>query len=214
MMSVFKNGWVTVPGWVKWLHPPFLIWEMPESEDQAVYITFDDGPNPEVTPWVLEHLSDAGAKATFFCVGANVEKFPKVYDTLLSSEMKVGNHTFNHINGWKTRDSDYLASYEQAQRVIESPLFRPPYGKIKYSQIRMLQHLDPGIRFVMWSILSRDFDKKITSVQCLDNVINNIKPGSVIIFHDSLKARVHLEFALPRVLEFCQKKGWAMKALP
>lgn len=185
---------------------------MPDKD--AVYLTFDDGPNPVVTPFVLAELEKYEAKATFFCVGNNVAKYPGVFAQTKAAGHTVGNHTYNHLNGWATANAHYLKNIAQADKHIGSRLFRPPYGRIKLSQYRKLMRKYPNWRIYMWDILSGDFDTTITGAQCLKNVLQTIEPGSIVVFHDSDKARERLEIALPGVLQYCKAQGWAMKALP
>lgn len=189
-----------------------MVWEMPDRD--AVYLTFDDGPNPEVTPFVLSELEKYGARATFFCVGNNVTRYPDIFARTAAAGHTMGNHTYNHLNGWKTCNAHYLKNIAQADKHIGSRLFRPPYGRIKLSQYRKLMRRYPNYTVYMWDILSGDFDTTITGEQCLENVLQAIEPGSIIVFHDSDKARERLKTALPGVLEYCKQKGWAMKALP
>lgn len=187
---------------------------MPVGKEPAVYLTFDDGPHPIVTPIVLELLAKHDAKATFFCVGNNVTQHPDIYDSVLEAGHTTGNHTYDHVNGWKTGNNDYLKNIERAGRQIRSRLFRPPYGRIKFSQVRKLRKTNPFRKIYMWDILSADFDKNISPQQCLENVLNHIQPGSIIVFHDSEKAWERMSYALPQVLAYCQQQNWAMKALP
>jgi peptidoglycan/xylan/chitin deacetylase (PgdA/CDA1 family) len=184
-------------------------WQILTSE-KVIFLTFDDGPIPEATPWVLEVLRGYNAKATFFCVGDNVRKYPEVFQQILSEGHAVGNHTFNHLKGWKTNTSDYLENVERCAEMVESPLFRPPYGALKPSQARLLKS---NYRIVMWDVLSGDFDPKISPEQCLQNVLDNIQPGSIVLFHDSLKAETRMRFALPRVLEKMHAEGWRFEKL-
>ena len=203
---------VKTPRWLKRLLPQGMVWEMPDKD--AIYLTFDDGPNPVVTPFVLAELEKYGAKATFFCVGNNVARYPDVFARTRAAGHTMGNHTYNHLNGWKTGNAHYLKNIAQADKHINSRLFRPPYGRIKLSQYRKLMHRYPHWTMYMWDILSGDFDTTITGEQCLANVLESLEPGSIVVFHDSDKARERLEVALPGVLKYCQERGWAMKALP
>lgn len=206
--------WVKTPQWLKKFFPKEMIWDMPVGKEPAVYLTFDDGPHPIVTPIVLELLAKHDAKATFFCVGNNVTQHPEIYDAVLEAGHTTGNHTYDHVNGWKTGNSEYLKNIELAGRQIKSRLFRPPYGRIKFSQVRKLRKNNPFRKIYMWDILSADFDKNISPQQCLENVLNHIQPGSIIVFHDSEKAWERMNYALPQVLAYCQQQNWAMKALP
>ena len=182
---------------------------MPTS-DKVIYLTFDDGPIPTVTPWVLEQLAAYSAKATFFMIGENVHKNPTVFQQVIKAGHAIGNHTYNHLNGWQTKDKTYFQNVEKCSEVIDSTLFRPPYGKIKPSQAK---HLRQRYNIVFWDILSGDFDANITSEQCLNNVLRQAKNGSIIVFHDSLKAAQHLRYVLPKVLEFYHSKGFEFRAI-
>lgn len=180
---------------------PELIWHFASREEDPknqVYLTFDDGPTPDVTPWVLDCLKEYQARATFFCLGRNVDKYPGIYRQILEGEHAVGNHTYSHLKGWKTPDQEYIDDIRLAGHSIDSELFRPPYGKVRKAQIRTIRK---DYRIVMWDILSRDYDHSISPQQCLANVEANIKPGSIVVFHDSLKARTNLSYTLPRLLE-------------
>ena len=206
--------WVKTPQWLKRFFPKQMVWDMPVGEEHAVYITFDDGPHPVATPYVLEQLEKYNAAATFFCVGNNVSKNPDIYEQLLQKGHTTGNHTYNHANGWKTDSYSYLRSIEKAKKLINSKSFRPPYGRIKFSQARKLIKRDPSWRIYMWDILSGDFDRDITPEQCAENVLAHIRPGSIVVFHDSEKAWDRMNYALPVVLEHCKKMNWEMRALP
>ena len=189
-----------------------LIWDMP-GDDNSIYLTFDDGPHPEITPYVLSQLAKHNAKATFFCIGKNVAEHPDVYKAILGAGHAVGNHTHNHLNGWKTTDRAYSENIETAAGYINSRLFRPPYGRIKMAQAKRLLSENPAWKIYMWDVLSGDFDTGITPEQCAANVTENVCPGSIIVFHDSDKAKERLEYALPVVLEFCKNNNWNFKAL-
>lgn len=206
--------WVKTPQWLKWFFPKDLLWDMPVLSEPAVYITFDDGPHPTATPFALDLLKKYDAAATFFCVGNNVVRYPDIYEQILKEGHAAGNHTFDHVNGWKTADDAYLQNIEHAAQNINSRLFRPPYGRITSSQVRKLKSNDPAWKICMWNVLSADFDKEITPQQCLDNVLKYIRPGSIIVFHDSEKAWDRMSFALPGVLEYCRQQNWKMRALP
>jgi len=187
------------------------IWHI--DDDKGVYITFDDGPHPSITPFVLAELKKVNAKATFFCIGKNVEKYPEIFNQIIEEGHTVGNHTQNHKNGWNTSNVVYFRDILSASNKINSNLFRPPYGRIKFSQGTGIQRLIPNIKIVMWDVLSGDFDEEITAEECLNNVTQNTKAGSIIVFHDSEKAFERLEYALPNFLAHCQKQKWEMKAL-
>lgn len=190
---------------------PFLEWSMKPSIQPAVYLTFDDGPHPEITPWVLNVLAAHQAKATFFCVGENVLRYPEVYRQILNAGHAVGNHTHNHLNGWKHHANEYTANIELAAAHIHSNLFRPPYGKL--SPLQALRLKKKGLRIIMWSLLTRDFDKHLDHKKALDALISHTKNGAVVLFHDSDKARVNLEVLLPKYLEHFQDKGFQFRSL-
>ena len=208
-----------IPGFIKWIYPK-RIWEGPAAEN-SIYLTFDDGPIPEVTPWVLEQLKQYNAKATFFCIGENIEKHPKIFRQVITEGHSVGNHTYNHLDGWRTKPGAYLENTEKAQKIMarefpqeklfKNVIFRPPYGKITNAQAKELQK--KGYKIVMWSIVSMDYNPKLSAEKCLQNVLKNARPGSVIVFHDSLKAKENLRQILPQVLENFRKKGYSFKAL-
>ena len=182
-----------------------LIWRIAQSK--KVYLTFDDGPVPEATIWVLDLLKSKNIKATFFCVGENVKKNPEIYKRIISEGHTVGNHTYNHLNSWKTKKTAYTNNVDKAAEVIDSSLFRPPYGKLTPNLIRALRK---KYDVVMWDVLSGDFDTTITPQDCLKNVKENAKEGSIIVFHDSIKAIDTLKFVLPEVISFFERKGIEM----
>jgi len=206
-------NWINNPGFIKIFYPGDLVWTIRDDTQPSVYLTFDDGPHPTATNFVLEQLAKYNAKATFFCVGDNVSKYPEIYASVLAQGHATGNHTYNHLNGWMTDDKTYLKNCCMAAELIQSKLFRPPYGMIRFSQVGKLKRKYPGIRIVMWSLLSGDFDNRITPEQCLETVVNNIKPGAVIVFHDSTKAWDRMHIVLPQVLKFCKEQNWAMKSI-
>lgn len=181
------------------------------GDQKDVYITFDDGPTPKGTPWILDRLAEANAKATFFCLGRNVDKFPDVYNQILSSGHTVGNHTYSHLKGFRTSKKRYLEDIHLAANLIDSRLFRPPYGKFYPGQARaILEQYD----IIMWDVLSRDYNTRLNGEQVLKNVTRSVKPGSIILFHDSNRTSHNLYYALPRTLEFLQESGYKMKAIP
>lgn len=183
---------------------PSLVWDIP-NETKTIYLTFDDGPTPEITTWVLETLKKHEIKATFFVVGENVKKHPEIYQQLINEGHAIGNHTYNHLNGWKTKSSDYLQNIEKCAELVDSNLFRPPYGRIKNTQIRKLKQ---DYKIIMWDVLSGDFDANLSPAKCAENVINNTKAGSIIVFHDSVKAEKNLKYALPKAIEFLKEQGF------
>jgi peptidoglycan/xylan/chitin deacetylase (PgdA/CDA1 family) len=187
---------------------------MPVDDKPSVYLTFDDGPHPIATPFVLEQLAQYNAKATFFCIGKNVAHHTGIYKDIQAQGHAVGNHTHNHLNGWHTEKEKYINDTRQAEQYIDSRIFRPPYGRITRGQINALTRGSHPYKIYMWDVLSGDFDTTITPQQCLDNVIKNIEPGSIVVFHDSQKAWERMSYALPKVLEHCSLNNWQIKALP
>jgi peptidoglycan-N-acetylglucosamine deacetylase len=188
---------------------PAYMWRVP-TRAKMLYLTFDDGPIPEVTPWVLDTLAQYDAKATFFCVGANVERHAALFQRIKKEGHAVGNHTYNHVNGWETDNAEYFQNIRKCARLVDSVLFRPPYGRISPAQ-RMF--IDRHYQIVMWDVLSGDFDNTITPQQCLDNVVDNARGGSIIVMHDSIKAEERLRFALPRILAHFSELGYSFEAL-
>ncbi|QNJ97776.1 polysaccharide deacetylase family protein [Constantimarinum furrinae] len=206
---------------------PKRVWAVPK-ETKNVYLTFDDGPIPEVTPWVLELLRAYHAQATFFCIGNNIQKHPALLKRIIVEGHTIGNHTFHHLNGWQTESSKYLTDVLMAEAEIEAlsegrreqsesqktttkKLFRPPYGKLTGKQSRILQK--KGYHIIMWSVLSGDFNAKLSEEKCLQNVIKNIRPGSIVVFHDSVKSEKNLRYVLPKVLDFLNKNHLVSKGL-
>ncbi|MGV1011490.1 MAG: polysaccharide deacetylase family protein [Flavobacterium sp.] len=204
-----KLHWIKTHWTIKRLFSNY-VWDVPNIENK-VYLTFDDGPTPEITHWTLNQLKNYNAKATFFCIGDNIRKYPEVLKEVLKEGHCIGNHTFNHLNGWKTNTQDYIENaklFEKEYGKLSTEncqLFRPPYGKIKPSQSKILRKM--GYKIIMWDVLSVDFDVTITPEQCLENVLQNVHSGSIIVFHDSVKAFANLEYVLPRTLEFLKQKG-------
>ena len=188
-------------------------WNIP-TDEKILYLTFDDGPHPEATPFVLEQLKKYNAKATFFCVGKNVAENFSVYERIIAEGHKVGNHTYNHLNGWKTDDKIYIEDIAKAAKIIDSDLFRPPYGRITKFQIKAISGEKLHLKAIMWDVLSGDFDPKVNGENCFLNVINNAKPGSIVVFHDSLKSFATLKEGLPRVLKYYTEKEYRFAILP
>jgi len=176
----------------------------------AVYLTFDDGPIPEATPWVLDTLAKYEAKATFFCVGDNVRKHKSIFDRISNEGHSIGNHSQHHLNGWYTDSMKYIADVTEAAEYIDSNLYRPPYGKLKPSQYKALKK---EYRIIMWDVLSMDYDPTVTAEQCKDIVLKNTKEGSIVVFHDSLKSIDKLKAVLPGILRTFQERGLQMKAI-
>ncbi len=189
---------------------PRLTWRMPAT-DRSLYLTFDDGPTPGVTETVLDLLAAHDARATFFCIGRNVDNHPALFGRIRAAGHSTGNHTYHHLNGWKSADTLYFDSVERTRALVHSPLFRPPYGRIRFSQLRLLA---PRYRIVMWSVLSYDYDNRVTRERCLQNVVRHAGPGSIVVFHDSVKAADTLEWVLPRVLQHFSEKGFRFSAIP
>lgn len=229
---------------------PNYVWDI-ATHDNIIYLTFDDGPTPEITNWTLDVLNQFNAKATFFCIGNNIEKHPDIFQDILNDQHAIGNHTQNHIKGWTTKTKDYLEDINKAQENIEKahavfqaslpkgdkkdskliPLntvemqnselknwnskirtpFRPPYGQIAPKQGKQL--IDLGYKIIMWDVLSFDWDMRISKENCCQNVISKTKKGSIIVFHDSVKAAPNMQYTLPKVLEYFSKKGYVFKSL-
>ena len=200
---------VKTPIWLRSFYPS-CTWKIPSAE-KVIYLSFDDGPHPEATPFVLAALKKFNAKASFFCIGKNVEAHPRIYQRILKEKHAVGNHTFNHMNGWKTNNLTYLNDINLAEQHIDSILFRPPYGRINREQSKLI--LGADFKIIMWTVLSKDYNKKVLPQECLKNVIKNVDRGSIIVFHDSIKASKNMQYVLPRVLEHFTKKGFTFKAL-
>lgn len=188
---------------------PSLIWDI-NTNEKVIYLTFDDGPHPEITPQVLEILDKFNALATFFCVGENVSKYPDTFSLILSKGNRVGNHSYNHISGWKTSNKDYFESIKKADNFIKSDLFRPPYGRITPSQIKVLKR---KYSIIMWSVLTYDFNSNISKEQCLKNSIVNTKAGSIVVFHDSIKSEDNLLYALPLFLKHFSGEGFNFRVI-
>ncbi len=212
-------------------------------DKKEIYLTFDDGPIPEITTWVLQTLAEFKAKATFFCIGDNISKYPDIFKEIITQNHTIGNHSFNHLNGWRTSSKRYLDNVEKAKEFIykfksdgyreQKPkietkvlphgkdlgwdkqqatnLFRPPYGKIRSNQSKLL--INKGFKIIMWDVLSGDFDQNLSKENCLQNVTKNVNNGSIIVFHDSEKAFKNLEYTLPKTLEYFTKKGYVFKSL-
>ena len=204
---------VKTPWWVKKIYPSYT-WDI-KTNEKVIYLTFDDGPHEKATPFILNELKKYNARASFFCIGKNVSALPVIYRKILEEGHTTGNHTYNHLNGWKTADTDYLKDVAEAAKCIDSSLFRPPYGRIRTFQAKNIPAvLNRGpAKIIMWDVLSADFDESITKEQCLQNVILNVKKGSIVVFHDSEKAFPLLEYSLPRTLEFFSAKGFRFERL-
>ncbi|MFD2726569.1 polysaccharide deacetylase family protein [Hyunsoonleella rubra] len=222
---------VKTPEVVKSLFPNY-VWNI-ETSEKVLYLTFDDGPTPEITEWVLDELEMHNAKATFFCIGANIEKYPEIFQKVLKIGHRIGNHTQHHLKGWKFNTKDYLEDVKMAEGLLNSKfqklnpkihnkaivnckspivnLFRPPYGKIKRKQGRKL--IEMGYKIIMWDVLAFDWKKSVSPEECMDNVLSKATNGSIIVFHDSVKASKNMQYALPKVLAHFSAKGYKFEAL-
>ena len=208
-----KPYFIRTPSLLKFIFRNW-VWRLSPKE-KVLYLTFDDGPTPEITEWTLNELKKYNAKATFFCIGKNIGEHPEIFQKIMEENHAVGNHTNNHLNGWKTKTSIYLENIEESEKYFTQylklktenlKLFRSPYGRLSFSQSKSIRK--KGYKIIMWDVLSADFDPKISNEKCLENVIRNIQNGSVILFHDSVKASEKLKFVLPKVLEYYSAKGF------
>jgi peptidoglycan/xylan/chitin deacetylase (PgdA/CDA1 family) len=220
-----KLYWIKTNAFIKKIFSNY-IWSIP-NRDNKIYLTFDDGPTPEITEWVLEELQKHQARATFFCIGKNINNHPDIFNKIINEGHSIGNHTHNHLNGWRTPTGDYLKNIELCNSELrlrtvpknikskildqKSHLFRPPYGKIKKSQSKKLRQL--GYKIIMWDILSADFDQTITPEKCLENVMQHVKSGSIIVFHDSVKAYKNLKYTLPKALQILKERGFEFSTI-
>jgi peptidoglycan-N-acetylglucosamine deacetylase len=212
VIGMGKSYFVKTPWWLKKFYSKRL-WSI-NTKEKIIYLTFDDGPHPDATIFVLDELKKYNAKATFFCIGENVSSYPDIYKRILDEGHRAGNHTYHHLNGWKTKSDVYLNDIAEAARYIDSSLFRPPYGRINAFQAKNIKKvLKNDAIIIMWSVISGDFDSNITKDKCLENVILNTSAGSIVVFHDSEKAFSHLKHSLPQVLQFFSKKGYLFERL-
>lgn len=202
---------VKTPFWLRALYPR-LTWRLPVKE-KIIYLSFDDGPHETATPFVLDTLKTYNAKATFFCIGKNVQRHPDIYTRIINEGHAVGNHTQNHLNGWKVPDEQYIADYKEAAQHISSDLFRPPYGRLKRSQHKQLLTSNSQLQTIMWDVLSGDFDTTLTGEACLGYVLYHTKPGSIVVFHDSTKAWDRMRYALPKMLEHFSREGYRFEKI-
>ena len=214
---------VKTPFLLKKIYPSSLVWNKSRNQ-KVIFLTFDDGPIPIVTPWVLKTLKNFNAKATFFCIGENVANHSEIFEQIKADGHAVGNHTYNHLKGWITDDETYLENFKKCQSLTQTKLFRPPYGRIKFSQIKLLKNQLASSKYqddlqrdqisiIMWDVLSGDFDTNLSPEKCLKNVIKHTQNGSIIVFHDSLKAWDRLEFTLPKALAYWIKRGYTFETL-
>ncbi len=201
---------VKTPWWLRTLYPR-LVWRIPTNK-KIIYLSFDDGPHETATPFVLNTLAKFNAKASFFCIGKNVRKYPTIYQQIIDEGHAVGNHTEHHANGWKVSNEVYFEEINQASSLIKSNLFRPPYGKIKRSQINKIMN-DP-YKIIMWSVLSGDFDLALSPKACYKNVVSYSGAGSIVVFHDSAKAWERMSYALPKALAHFSNLGYRFEVIP
>jgi len=199
----------TAPKILKWFMPEVLHWEIPEARN-SVYLTFDDGPVPGVTEQVLDVLDRYNAKATFFCVGDNVRKHPDIYSKIVEAGHITGNHTFHHLNGWKTGIEEYIRDVRLCSEYVHSKLFRPPYGRITRQQAKILSK---DYQIIMWSVLGGDFEPKATPEKCYENITRSAKPGSIIVLHDQQKSAYTMLKLIPKILEHFTKLGFRFEKL-
>ena len=213
ILGMGQPYFVKTPWWLKRIYPN-RVWNI-DTKEKIIYLSFDDGPHPVATPFVLDELKKYNAKATFFCIGKNVVNYPEIYKRILDEGHQVGNHTQHHLNGWETNNDTYLADVAEASIHINSNLFRPPYGRIKAEQAKGIKEATnkESSKIVMWDVLSGDFDVNLSGEQCLKNVLSNVKPGSLIVFHDSEKAFSRLEYALPKALKSLNEKGYKLSTI-
>ncbi len=223
-MGVFIPLPVRVPSFVKWMHPSWYIWDK-QSQKKTIYLTFDDGPIPEVTEWVLDILSQKKIKATFFCIGDNAQKHPSIFKEIIAQKHQVGNHTQNHLKGWRTDTQTYLANVAEAEatmssiiapqesqnHIVQFPLFRPPYGKVKRIQAKTLRK--KGYQIIMYRTVAYDWEAAVSPEQCLQHIIKNTRNGDLIVFHDSVKAFKNMKYALPRAIDHFLEKGYSFTTL-
>lgn len=189
---------------------PETVWRIP-MKHKAVFLTFDDGPIPEVTPWVLDLLDKYNIKATFFCVGDNVRKHPETFAEVVRRGHSVGNHTMHHLQGAKVTTKRYIADIMEAESYIHTPLFRPPHGLIRWKQAAAIKD---NMRIIMYDLVTRDYNRKLSGEQVLDNVKRYVRNGSIVVFHDSLKSEQNLRYALPRAIEWLKENGYVFLPIP
>jgi peptidoglycan-N-acetylglucosamine deacetylase len=197
---------VKTPNWLQKIFQKY-VWKI-RNTDKVIFLSFDDGPHPIYTPFVLNELKKHDAKATFFCIGKNVQQYPDIYKRIIDEGHSIGNHTFNHLNGRKTNDATYIENVHEAANFIDSSLFRPPYGRITSFQAKLLMQMRRPYKIIMWTILSGDFDTHITKERCLKNVLLKTKAGDIVVFHDSEKASVRMCYTLPAMLEHFSNAGY------
>ena len=200
---------VRPPSFLRWIYPN-AIWHLP-SDRKVLYLTFDDGPTPFITEKVLELLDEYNAKATFFCIGKNIEQHPEIFNLIKYKGHHIRSHTYSHLNGWKSKTEEYINDYMKGRELSQSNLFRPPYGRILLKPLQVIQKQD---KVIMWDILSKDYDKDLSPEEVYANVTRNLGPGSIIVFHDNEKAKNNLLVVLPRILVYLSQQGYALEAIP
>ncbi len=200
------------PYFLKFLFPKYT-WDFFNiSKEKTIYLTFDDGPTPEVTEFVLKQLNQYGAKATFFCIGENIKKHPTIFNKIIEEDHSIGNHTMNHLKAWKNDTATYIENISACEKqiskhtTVKNKLFRPPYGQISKSKLGIIQKL--GYEVILWDIVAKDWKKSLSPQQCAKNVINNSQNGSILVFHDSIKAYRNLKYTLPKVLAYFTNEGY------
>jgi len=201
--------YLSIPKWIQKCFPS-LVWQAPSTKEAVVYLTFDDGPHPEITPWVLNELKQRGLKASFFCVGDNVRKFPETYQQILNEGHITGNHTMHHMKGWSNSTETYTQNTTEAAQYIKSKLFRPPYGRISRAQIKALL---PEYTIVMWSLLSGDFNPQLNIPKALNQIKRKTQNGSIVVFHDSIKSEAQMKQLLPDYLDYLKANAYTCKTL-
>lgn len=207
-MLEFEMYFVNAPFFLRWIYP-YVTWNKSRL-DKKLYLTFDDGPIPEITPWILDTLKKYDVRATFFCVGQNIVKHADIFQRLHMEGHRIGNHTFNHLKGWNTPDNIYLDNVRLCQQYTKSNLFRPPYARAKKSQIDVLRK---NYELIYWDVLSGDFDLKLTPDKCYHNVVTHARNGSIIVFHDNVKAIPRVQYTLPKIIEHFLKLGYSFETL-
>jgi peptidoglycan-N-acetylglucosamine deacetylase len=202
---------IGTPWWLRKFFPG-CVWDI-ATKEKVIYLSFDDGPHPTITPFVLAELKKYDARATFFCVGDNVKKYPQIYQQVINEGHAIGNHTMHHIDGWKNTDEQYLNDIGEAKKYINSNLFRPPYGRIKRSQIKKIKLENSQLQTVMWSVLAGDWVASLSPQKCFEQVKATIYPGCIVVFHDSQKANQRMSYALPKLLKHFTLLGYTFKKI-
>jgi len=199
-----------IPYPLKWLFPKNVIWNF-DLKSPEIYLTFDDGPNPSTTCFILELLNTYNIKATFFCTGRNIEKYPELFRKIKETGHSTGNHTYSHIMGWNTPCKEYVDDFKRCDSLSKTKLFRPPYGRMTSTQAK---EIGKSHKIIMWSVITGDFDPARSPEKCLETAKKHTANGSIIIFHDSEKARKRMEYALPRFIDYALEKGYCFKLIP